>query len=146
MATNGTSNPERIARWKVMAAGLKPQLPQLPMLGGLHAELEGTIQRSEELDARHEALKAEIREVNRLRKDLVAQGDDLRKRLAASLQTVHGFESEKLIEYGVKPRRLRGRDRQARKRRALLATTPTTVPVAEPAAAPASEPAATPTA
>jgi len=45
------------------------------------------------------------------------KGDDLRNRLAASLQTVHGFQSEKLIEYGIKPRRPRGRDRQARKRR-----------------------------
>ena len=69
MATKGTTNPERIARWKVMAAGLKPQLPQFPQLGGLLTDLEGTIQLSEELDVRHEALKAETREVNRTRQE-----------------------------------------------------------------------------
>lgn len=117
MATKGSSNPERIARWKVMTVGLKPQLGDLPLLAPLHGELEGTILQSEELDARHEALKAETREVNRLRDELAKKGDDLRNRLAATLQTVHGFKSEKLIEFGVQPRRTRGRDRQARKRR-----------------------------
>jgi len=132
MATKGTTNPERIARWKVMAAGLKPQLPQFPLLGDLHTELETTIQRSEELDARHEALKAETREVNRIRQELEQKGDDLRNRLAASLQTVHGFQSEKLIEYGIKPRRPRGRDRQARKRRAPAASAPAATLATEP--------------
>jgi hypothetical protein len=117
MATKGSSNPERIARWKVMTAGLKPQLGDLPLLAPLHAELESAILQSEELDARHEALKAETREVNRLRDELAKKGDDLRSRMAATLQTIHGFKSEKLIEFGVQPRRTRGRDRQARKRR-----------------------------
>jgi hypothetical protein len=117
MATKGSSNPERIARWKVMTTSLKPQLGDLPLLAPLHAELEGTILQSEELDARHEALKAETREVNRLRDELAKKGDDLRNRMAATLQTIHGFKSEKLIEFGVQPRRTRGRDRQARKRR-----------------------------
>ena len=115
MATKGNTNPERIARWKVMTAGLKPQIAELPMLTGLHAELESVTLQSEDLDVRHEALKSEMREVNRLRGELVKKGDDLRNRLAAALQTVHGFQSEKLIEYGVQPRR--PRIRQARKRR-----------------------------
>jgi len=117
MATKGNTNPERIARWKVISAGLKPLLATMPHLADLHGELEKVIAQSEELDARHEALKAETREVNRKRDDLAKKGDDLRARLAASLQTVHGFRSEKLIEYGVQPRRVRGRDLQARKRR-----------------------------
>jgi len=117
MATKGNTNPERIARWKVMTVALEPQIGDLPLLAPLHAELKGVTSESEELDARHEALKAETREVNRKRDDLAKKGDDLRARLAASLQTVHGFRSEKLIEYGVQPRRVRGRDLQARKRR-----------------------------
>lgn len=117
MATKGSTNPERIARWKVMTVALEPQLGELPLLAPLHAELKSVTSESEELDVRHEALKAETREVNRKRDDLAKKGDDLRARLAASLQTVHGFRSEKLIEYGVQPRRVRGRDLQARKRR-----------------------------
>lgn len=121
MATKGNTNPERIARWKVMAAALEPQLGDLPLLAPLHAELKGVTSESEDLDARHEALKAETREINRKRGELARKGDDLRARLAASLQTVHGFRSEKLIEYGVQPRRVRGRDLQARKRRSQKA-------------------------
>jgi hypothetical protein len=117
MATKGSTHPERIARWKVMTTGLKQQLGELPLLEPLHKELEEVILHSEELDVRSEALKAEAREVNRLRDDLAKRGDELRSRLGAALQTVHGFKSEKLIEFGIAPRKTRGRDRKPRARR-----------------------------
>jgi hypothetical protein len=124
MATKGRSNPERIARWKVMTAGLGPRLGDLPLLTDLHTELVSIILQSEDLDVRHEALKAETREINRVRDDLATRGDELRSRLAATLQTVYGFRSEKLIEFGIQPRRVRGRDRQQRKPRAQPEPTP----------------------
>ena len=126
MATKGSSIPERIARWKVIHAALKPLLPEMPFLAELHAALEKVILQAEELDARHEALKAETRELNRIREELARTGDDLRSRLGASLQTVHGFQSEKLIEFGIKPRRTRGRDRKPRASRSKPAVQPPT--------------------
>lgn len=117
MATKGRSKPERIARWKVMAVGLEPQLPELPLIVPLHTELKGIILQSEDLDARHEALKAETQEINRTRDELATRGDELRNRLAAALKTLHGFDSEKLIEFGIQPKRGRGRDKKSRKRR-----------------------------
>ena len=117
MATKGSTIPERIARWKVMTAALKPLLPELPFLAELHAGLENVVVQSEELDGRHEALKAETREINRIREELARNGDDLRNRMGAALQTLHGFRSEKLIEFGIQPRRARGRDRKARRPR-----------------------------
>jgi hypothetical protein len=117
MATRGSSVPERIARWKVIAAGLTPQLAEMPHLAELHTELARIIGESEALDARHEALKAETREINRVRSELARSGDDVRNRLGAALRTLHGFDSEKLIEYGLKPRRPRGRDKAPRTRR-----------------------------
>ena len=50
--------------------------------------------------------------------------DDLRNRLGATLRTVHGFRSEKLIELGLKPRRPRGRDRQPRVKKTKPGTEP----------------------
>jgi len=117
MATKGSTIPERIARWKVITTGLKPLLGEMPHLAALHAELERIIQESEELDARSEALKAETRAVNGTRESLAKSGDDLRRRLGASLQTNFGFSSEKLIEFGIPPRRSRGRDKKPRVRR-----------------------------
>ena len=114
MATKGNTLPERIARWKVIAAALRPLLAEMPQLTELHTQLEGIIARSEELNARIEALRAESQEINRIREELATTGDDLRNRLGATLRTVHGFRSEKLIEFGLKPRRPRGRDRQPR--------------------------------
>jgi hypothetical protein len=58
---------------------------------------------------RSSALKADLQEVNRQRAELAKQGDETRNRLAASLQAEHGFKSERLLEFGIKPRRFRGR-------------------------------------
>jgi hypothetical protein len=117
MATKGSSIPERIARWKVISAGLRPLLTDMPHLAALHADLERIIAQAEELDVRAEALKAESREVNNSREALARSGDNLRGRLGASLQTAYGFQSEKLIEFGLKPRKARGRDKKPRVRR-----------------------------
>lgn len=128
MATKGSSIPERIARWKVIATGLKSLLPEMPYLMEIHAELERIILQSEELDARHEALKAETREVNRTRDDLARTGDDLRQRLGASLRTQFGFKSERLIEFGIPPRRTRGRDLKKRAPRGSATAPPAQQP------------------
>lgn len=117
MATNGSTIPEKIARWKVITTGLKPLLADMPHLADLHGQLEKIILQSEELDSRSEALKAESREVNKNRAGLAKTGDDLRKRLGASLKTSFGFASEKLIEFGIRPTRPRGRDKNPRARR-----------------------------
>jgi hypothetical protein len=143
MATKGSTIPERIARWKVISAGLKPLLTNMPHLADLHGELEKVIAQSEDLDARAEALKAESRTVNASREALAKSGDDLRSRLGASLQTAYGFKSEKLIEFGLKPRKARGRDKQPRVKKSP-GTTPATTP--PPTAKPAAEPPATKTA
>lgn len=124
MATKGSTIPEKIARWKVIATGLKPLLGDMPHLTDLHGQLEKIITQSEELDARSEALKAESREVNKNRVTLAKSGDDLRKRLAASLKTSYGFESEKLIEFGVQPTRPRSRDKKPRARKNPAALEP----------------------
>src|SRR6185295_7072916 len=79
-----------------------PLLAEMPHLRELHTQLEAIIARSEELNARIEALKAESQEINRTREELATTGDDLRNRLGATLRTVYGFRSEKLIEFGLK--------------------------------------------
>jgi hypothetical protein len=134
MATKGTTIPERIARWKVISAGLKPLLGNMPHLADLHGQLEQVIAQSEEMDARAEALKAESRTVNASREALAKSGDDLRSRLGASLQTTYGFKSEKLIEFGLKPRKPRGRDKQPRVKKTPATTPATTKPATEPPA------------
>jgi hypothetical protein len=126
MATKGTTIPERIARWKVISAGLKPLLGTMPHLADLHGQLEQIITQSEDLDTRAEALKAEARAVNANREALAKSGDDLRLRLGASLQTTYGFKSEKLIEFGLKPRKTRGRDKQPRVKKTPASSTPET--------------------
>lgn len=123
MATKGNTIPERVSRWKLMTGGLTPLLPEMPYLTEIHTELEATATQLEELELRHEALKAETREVNRLRGELARTGDNLRSRLGAALKTRHGFTSEKLIEFGLQPRRVRSRDTKPRTRRPVSGST-----------------------
>jgi hypothetical protein len=117
MATKGNTIPERVSRWKLMTGSLTPLLPEMPYLTEMHTELEATATQLQDLELRHEALKAETREINRLRGELARTGDNLRSRLGAALKTRHGFTSEKLIEFGLQPRRNRGRDTKPRLRR-----------------------------
>ncbi|HYU30855.1 MAG TPA: hypothetical protein VEW48_01715 [Thermoanaerobaculia bacterium] len=130
MSTQGRSKPERVARWKVMITGVEAQLGEIPLLVPLHTELKGITLQSDELDARQAALKAESQEINRVRAELGTRGDDLRNRIAAALKMVHGFDSERLLEFGIQPKRVRGRDKQARKRRNQPEHAP--APAAEP--------------
>lgn len=128
MATKGRTIPERVARWKLITGALTPLLPEMPFLTEMNTELEATTAELEELDRRHEALKAETREINRVREELAREGDDLRNRLGAALRTRHGFRSEKLIEFGLQPRRTRGRDIKPRTRRGGSGQAPATAP------------------
>jgi hypothetical protein len=116
MPTKGRSKPERKARWTVMTTSLEPHLGELSLIVPLHTELKEITLQSDALDARQAALKAESQEINRRRDDLAARGDDLRNRIASTLKTVHGFDSERLLEFGIQPKRVRGRDKKARKR------------------------------
>jgi hypothetical protein len=126
MATRGKTLPERISRWKVITVGLKPLLPEMPHVVDLHGQLTQAITQSEDLNARSEALRSEAQDVNRQRDDLARTGDDLRQRLGAALRTQYGFKSEKLIEFGLNPRRARGKA----KKTPAPAPTPAPVPAA----------------
>jgi hypothetical protein len=100
-----TLNPQKIARWKVIAAGIRAHLASLPLFTGRLEEMERVIDEAEQLQIRQKALMAELQFLNRQRGELAVTGEDLRTRLAAMIQAEHGFKNQKLIEFGVKPRR-----------------------------------------
>jgi hypothetical protein len=105
MPSNASLTPKKIESWKVIAVGFKPQIELLPLFADRHAELEQVIEEAETLQIRQKALKAELQLLNRRRGELATTGEDLRARLAALVQAEHGFANQKLIEFGVKPRR-----------------------------------------
>ena len=96
---------EKIEGWKVIHTAVEPELTTNPHLVERHGILGGMIVEGEDLQVRQKALISELRIINRRRREIAVEGEDLRNRLAAALKFEHGFGNEKLIGYGIKPRR-----------------------------------------
>lgn len=112
MPSDGRTFTETHGRWKVLATNLQSQLESLPVLVPRHAELTRMVTEAEELEVRQSLLKADLQEVNRRRRELAKAGEDLRNRIGAILRAEHGFTSERLVEFGLKPRRIIRRARK----------------------------------
>jgi hypothetical protein len=96
---------EKIAGWRIIHTAVVPELPANPHLVERHGTLGYMIVEGDDLQVRQKALISELRTINRRRRELAVEGEDLRNRLAAALRFEHGFTNEKLLGYGVKPRR-----------------------------------------
>jgi hypothetical protein len=112
MATTNLTG-ERIATWRVIHTSVEAEIGANPHLVERHGRLGALIVESEELQVRQKGLLSELRSLNRKRREVALEGEELRGRLAAALQFEHGFRNEKLISYGVKPRQSRRRSRKA---------------------------------
>jgi chromosome segregation ATPase len=113
MASNGKSYQEVVGRWKVMVTGLGSQLETLPELAARHARLSQLMAQAEDLEARQAQLKADLQELNGQRRTLVKTGEELRNRIGAVLRAEHGFTSERLLEFALKPKRVAVRGRKS---------------------------------
>jgi hypothetical protein len=113
-----------IGRWKVMTTSLQPQLEKLPQLTGQYTELVKATSDAEALETRQALLKADLQELNQQRRTLLKSGETLRNRIGAALKGEHGFTSERLLEFGLQPRRPRGRGKNKKTKPTDQPTTP----------------------
>ena len=104
MATTNLTG-EKIAGWRVIHTAVEPELAANPHLTERHGKLGAIIGESDDLQVRQKTLLSELRSINRRRREIAVEGEDLRNRLAAALKFEHGFGNERLIGYGIKPRR-----------------------------------------
>jgi len=126
MSTDSKVATAVIGRWKVMTTSLQPQLDKLPHLAGQYADLVKTTSDAEALETRQALLKADLQELNHQRRDLLKSGEELRKRIGAALKSEHGFTSERLLEFGLAPKRVRGSGKKAQAKTAPSGTPPAT--------------------
>ena len=103
------SFPEELNLWEVLSTNLKPHLETMPHLGSLHQEMTGIVVEARGLENLRSFHEAELRETNRKRREIEKKGRELRNRVAAALQSNFGPYSERLLEFGVKPRAQRRR-------------------------------------
>ncbi len=100
---------ENLVVWRTMVDNLAPQLDRLPRLRASHASLTALLDRAAALQAEQAVHAAKLRQVNRERAAAAREGRKLRNYIALSLQHELGESSERLIEFGVKPRARRRR-------------------------------------
>ncbi len=98
---------QRFGGWKLLSNAVKQNLEEMPDLAAAQAELEQHIAEAEALANRQAALKAELQTTVRQRREAETKGQDLRRRLAAKVQSHLGFKSERLHEFGIQPQRRR---------------------------------------
>jgi septal ring factor EnvC (AmiA/AmiB activator) len=94
----------RLNDWQALVDNLKPHLTDLPNLAADHGTLVTLIEQTRALMAQQDLHLASVRDVVSQRNALAAQARKARNRLVAGLQSAFDHESDKLLEFGVKPR------------------------------------------
>ncbi len=128
MSSQGQTGTEIIGRWKVMGVNLKPQLESMPQLTARYNEFVKTTSDAEALENRQAQLKADLQEVNRQRREIFKTGEDMRNRIGAILKAEHGFSSERLLEFALKPKHKRVRAKKSNGQPSTSPTSTTTTP------------------
>ncbi len=105
MAATGQTLVERISRWDTLITNLEPQLGDLAHLAPDVTRLKEILLRSRELEHLQDAMRSQSQDNTVIRIDLVNEGDRLRRRIGAGLQSKFGFGSETLLKFGFRPRR-----------------------------------------
>jgi len=90
--------------WQALVENLQPHLADMPHLAADHAALSAVVLQGHTLEGQQDVQKANLRQVNQQRNALSVQGRGLKKRLNAGLRSALGFENERLLEFGIKPR------------------------------------------
>lgn len=98
---------ENTVTWERLSERLKEHAAALPHLQEQRAELEAVIQEARALKSEHLNLTAAALSAARRLRETVARGNQLESRLRLLLKGSLGGQSEKLIQFGVQPRRPR---------------------------------------
>jgi hypothetical protein len=109
----GIGFSKKVVNWEHMSGKVKPLLEEFPETAPLQVALEGHITDAKGLLSEQEDLKARLRKSVRLRQEVEKNGEDIKNRLAAALQSKLGFRDEALIGFGIPVRTRRRRKASA---------------------------------
>jgi hypothetical protein len=100
-----TTLAAKIDRWTGLSNNLAPQIDQLPQLKDQFTQFQSVLAQAQAVRDRLKVIKGDGDEAIKQRNALLTEGDDLFIRLSHGLKAVHGPESGRLRDYGIKPRR-----------------------------------------
>jgi hypothetical protein len=96
---------KKITEWELLNTNIKPQLPDMPHLQGVSAELDALIVQSKQLDSQQEIARGQLQDAVHQRQSLEKKGETLRQRASSLLKGSLGFESDDLVKFGIRPRK-----------------------------------------
>jgi hypothetical protein len=99
------SYKENLVDWQTLADNLAPRLGDMPHLAADQKALADLVTQAHTLQDQRDAHKASLQDINKQRQTLAVQAKRVQNRLSASLRGTFDPDSEKLVEFGVKPRR-----------------------------------------
>ena len=102
----------RVSKWRVISENVEPHLERLPGVRPVVEELRTLISKADDLDARQEMARGALLEIIRERQALERAGEVLRTRLANHLRGAFGAASMALVQFGIAPRKPRGRGKK----------------------------------
>lgn len=107
------STADHNLEWSRLIATVRTNAGDVPYLVELSSELEIVLGGVRKLETERMALDAERYQKTRDIQGLKGRGRILAARMRSGLNTKYGFGSEKLVEFGMTPRRRRIADEQA---------------------------------
>ena len=118
-----TTLAAKIDRWTGLNNNIAPLIDQMPQFKDQIAQFKSVLAQTQALRDRLKIIKGDGEDAIQQRDALFTEGDDLFTRLSHALRAVHGPESSRLRDYGLKPRKkVGGRPRKT------PAPTPTPAP------------------
>jgi hypothetical protein len=108
-----SSVAEHSLEWSQLLTSVGTNAEDVPYLADLTAELERVLESITALETERLALTARRQQITRDLENLKNRGRILAARVRSGLKTKYGFGSEKLTEFGIRPRRRRLRDQRA---------------------------------
>jgi hypothetical protein len=100
---------ERMKHWEGLVAGSKANSTDLEIVRGYTTRLDELIPLTKQANTRQLLAQAEFQQSTRDQEALVEEARELANRIRNGVRTLYGVRSEKLVEFGLKPQRKRGR-------------------------------------
>ena len=95
---------DQLKDWSALIGNLEGLLGEVPHLAPLRAELAEVIAQAKVLEVEQNRVTALLRQVNADRAEVLAQGQDVKERIADLLRGHFGTKSPELLQFGVRPR------------------------------------------
>lgn len=137
-----TTLAAKIDKMQILVDNLAPKIDQLPGLRDPFAQLQTMLANAKALRNRLKTLAADNADAMVQRNDLLAESESLFERVQLGLQSVHGPHSERLREFGLKPRGRRTGRPKKKQTPEIPPVEPGKATPAEPAPLPGEPPAA----